>query len=76
MMVRDYFKPGNLLKVKSVDHEQQSSKTLIDMGFTPETVISVEKTAPLGEPVIIRVRNYNLALRRRDLSALRVELVK
>ena len=74
--MKDYFTPGNKLKVKSVDYEHKAGKMLIDMGITPETVISVEKTAPFGEPLIIKVRNYTLALRKRDLLSLDVELVK
>lgn len=70
------FKPGNQLKVKSIDYGHMASKMLIDMGFTPGTIISVEKEAPFGEPVILKVRNYSLALRKNDLKALNVEIVK
>lgn len=71
--MRNVFRPGTILRVKALDHGHRASKQLIDMGITPDTLIHVEGTAPLGEPVIIRVRNYKLALRRRDLMALDVE---
>lgn len=75
-MKRDLFKPGNALIVKSLNYDHMASKMLIDMGITPNTRIYVDKTAPLGNPVVISVRNYKLALRKRDLMALELELSK
>lgn len=69
----DLFRPGNLLRVKSLDYGNRASKKLIDMGITPNTTIFVDKAAPFGEPLVISVRNYKLALRRKDLMALQVE---
>jgi Fe2+ transport system protein FeoA len=74
--MKDMFRPGNSLKVKSLDYNHKSSKMLVDMGITPDTLIYVDKTAPFGEPVIITVRNYKLALRKKDLLALDLELSK
>jgi Fe2+ transport system protein FeoA len=48
---------------------------LVDMGITPGTLIFVDNTAPLGEPVVISVRNYKLAIRQKDLRALKLEKV-
>lgn len=70
------FKPGNTLMVKSLDFHHKASKMLIDMGLTPNTRIVVDKAAPFGEPLVISVRNYKLALRKKDLMALNVELDK
>jgi Fe2+ transport system protein FeoA len=73
IVMKDLFRPGNVLKVKSLDYNHKASKMLVDMGITPNTMIYVDKTAPFGEPVVISVRNYKLALRKRDLMALKVE---
>jgi Fe2+ transport system protein FeoA len=70
------FKPGNALRVKSLDYNHKASKMLVDMGITPDTLISIDKTAPFGEPIVISVRNYKLALRKKDLLALELELSK
>ena len=70
----DILRPGNMLIVKSVDHEHRAGKMLIDMGITPDTRIYIEKTAPFGGPLVVKVRDYELALRKSDLSALDVEL--
>lgn len=70
------FTPGNVLLVKSVNHRHRAGKMLIDMGITPDTTFTIEKVAPLGEPFVIRVRNYQLALRKEALRALEVELAR
>jgi Fe2+ transport system protein FeoA len=74
--MRDLFKPGTALKVKSLNYNHKASKMLVDMGITPNTLIYIDKTAPFGEPVVITVRNYKLALRKKDLQALEVEISK
>ena len=71
--MKTLFQPGNTLLIKSVDYDHRAGKMLIDMGLTPNTVITIENAAPLGEPLIVRARNYVLALRRNDLAALNVE---
>ncbi|HEX3026220.1 MAG TPA: FeoA domain-containing protein [Clostridia bacterium] len=72
--MRNLFKPGNRLIVKQVNYQHRAGKMLIDMGITPETMLLVDRVAPLGEPFIIKVRDYSLALRKSDLMALTVEL--
>ena len=74
--MRDMFKPGNALKVKSLYYSHRASKMLVDMGITPNTLIYIDKAAPFGEPIVITVRNYKLALRKKDLQALEVEISK
>ena len=76
LMNKDIFKPGIALKVKSLDYSNKAAKMLIDMGITPDTLIYIDKAAPLGNPIVISVRNYKLALRKNDLLALQLELCK
>lgn len=71
--VRSIFKPGHSFKVKALDYNHKSSKQLCDMGITPDTVIYIERTAPLGEPLVVKVGDYKVALRSKDLMALEVE---
>lgn len=71
--VRSIYKPGRSFKVKSLDYSKKSSKQLCDMGITPDTVIFIERTAPLGEPLVVKVGDYKVALRSKDLMALEVE---
>lgn len=74
--MKDFFQPGNTLKVEAVDHGHKAGKMLIDMGITPGAELYVVRTAPFGEPLVIKVRNYTLALRKRDLGALKVEPIR
>jgi ferrous iron transport protein A len=46
---------------------------LLAMGLTPGTSIQVTRVAPMGDPVEIKVRGFNLSLRRDEASALQVE---
>lgn len=41
-------------------------RRLIDMGITPGVIIKVKKAAPLGDPIQIRLRGYELSIRRSD----------
>jgi ferrous iron transport protein A len=70
------FKTGFCAKITSVDNNNPASKKLVYMGLTPDTQLSIVKTAPLGDPVIVKVRNYFLAIRKKDLLALAFEDVK
>lgn len=67
------YRPGRTFLVKSLDYNNKASKQLIDMGITPDTIIYIDSAAPLGEPLVVRVRDYKVALRSKDLSALEVE---
>lgn len=47
---------------------------LLDMGLIPKTVVRVEKVAPLGDPIELRVRGYALSLRKEDAQNIQVEV--
>ena len=49
---------------------------LLSMGLTPKTQFTVIRVAPLGDPVEIEVRGFNLSLRKQEADALIVEVVK
>ena len=46
----------------------------LDMGLIPETLVRVEKVAPLGDPLELRVRGYSLSLRKEDAGKIEVEV--
>lgn len=46
---------------------------LLSMGLTPGTAIRVVRVAPLGDPVVIEVRGYQLSLRKAEAEALTIE---
>ena len=47
---------------------------LLDMGLIPRTTVRVEKIAPLGDPIELRVRGYALSLRKEDAHNIQVEV--
>ena len=47
---------------------------LLDMGLIPRTAVRVEKIAPLGDPIELRVRGYALSLRKEDARNIQVEV--
>lgn len=48
-------------------------RKLLTMGLTPGAEIAVARTAPMGDPVEIRVRGFSLSLRKEEAAALNVE---
>jgi ferrous iron transport protein A len=48
---------------------------LLDMGITKGVVVEVKKIAPLGDPVDIKLRGYELALRRADMRGIDIQLL-
>lgn len=47
---------------------------LLDMGLIPKTSVTIEKVAPLGDPMELRVRGYSLSLRKEDARNISVEV--
>ena len=47
---------------------------LLDMGLIPKTKVRIEKIAPLGDPLELRVRGYSLSLRKGDAGKIEVEV--
>ncbi len=63
---------GAKAKVKSVTGEGAISKRLMEMGIVPGVSIRVIKSAPFGDPIEVRVKGYNLAMRRNEAEAIEV----
>ena len=49
---------------------------LLDMGITRDTIITVKKIAPMGDPIDLELRDYELCIRKADLTQIEVEVVK
>lgn len=66
-------KIGNTVKVKKLHGEGAIKRRIMDMGITKGVEITVKKVAPLGDPIEIRVRGYELSLRKADAEMVEVE---
>ena len=69
----DLLKPGESGIIKTVGGEGALRLRLLDMGLTPRTKVRVQKVAPLGDPVQILIRGYDLTLRKEDAAMIDVE---
>ncbi len=63
---------GTKASVLEVHGSDPVSKRLMEMGVVPGISISIIKSAPFGDPIEVRVRGYNLALRKQEASAIEV----
>jgi ferrous iron transport protein A len=61
-------------RIERIQGPEQDTRRLIDLGFTPGEEVVVTHSAPLGDPIIIRVRGALLALRKREAAWIRVRL--
>lgn len=66
-------KTGETVKVKKINGEGAVKRRIMDMGITKGTEIYVRKVAPLGDPVEITVRGYELSLRKLDAEIIEVQ---
>ena len=66
-------KVGETVKVVKITGEGAVKRRIMDMGITKGTEIYVRKVAPLGDPVEINVRGYELSLRKADAEMVEVE---
>ena len=71
-MTLDELKVGESAVISAVGGEGALRCRLLDMGLTPRTRVTMQKIAPMGDPVEIRVRGYELTLRVED--ARKIEL--
>ncbi len=62
--------------IVSVAGENQLRCRLIDMGLIPKTKVKVVKLAPLGDPMQLHLRGYDLSIRKEDASFIEVEMIK
>ena len=64
---------GETVTVVKLHGEGAVKRRIMDMGITKRTSIYVRKVAPLGDPIEVTVRNYELSLRKADAEMIEVE---
>ena len=64
---------GQTVKVTKLNGEGPVKRRIMDMGITKGVEIFIRKVAPLGDPVEVTVRGYELSLRKDDASMIEVE---
>ena len=66
-------KVGDVATVVKLHGEGAVKRRIMDMGLTKGTQVQVRKVAPLGDPVEVTVRGYELSIRKADAEMIEVE---
>jgi Fe2+ transport system protein FeoA len=61
--------------VLSIGTQGTLRQRILDMGITPRVVVQLIKVAPLGDPLELTVRGYQLSLRKQEASLIEVEII-
>lgn len=64
---------GRKAKIISVNGQGVLRDRLLDMGLTPRTLVMIRKAAPMGDPIELTLRSYELTLRIADAKNIEVE---
>lgn len=72
MTLRDV-KTGQTVTVEKLNGEGAVKRRIMDMGITKGVEIYVRKVAPLGDPVEVTVRGYELSIRKADAELIQVK---
>jgi ferrous iron transport protein A len=82
------FQPGSEGHLSDLDRGQKAvvldfhndnaalRRRLLDMGITKGVVIEIKKIAPLGDPIDIRLRGYELCIRRKDMQSIDIRVIE
>jgi len=66
--------PGETGVVKKVLGDSMIKRRIVDMGVIAGTVIEVQKFAPLGDPMEIKVKGFNLSLRKKEAEMIELKI--
>ncbi len=66
-------KIGETATVVKLHGEGATKRRIMDMGITKNTEVFVRKVAPLGDPIEVNVRNYELSIRKEDAEKIEIK---
>jgi ferrous iron transport protein A len=66
--------PGATARITAIGAVGPMKRRLMDMGVLPGETVRVEKVAPLGDPIEVRIRSYSLSLRKKEAQEIQVEV--
>lgn len=67
-------KPGERGRITQIGVTGPLKRRLMDMGVLVGEEVRVEKVAPLGDPIEVTIKNYNLSLRKKEAEGIAVEV--
>lgn len=75
-MTLDELKTGSTAVITVVGGSGALRRRLLDMGLTPKTRVQILKVAPMGDPIVLRLRGYDLTVRREDTGKIEISEVE
>lgn len=66
-------KPGQSGKILKINLAGELKRRMMDMGVVAGTDVRVEKVAPLGDPIEVHIKSYQLSLRKGEANEIEVE---
>ena len=72
-MTLAYLKPGQSGKILKINLTGALKRRMMDMGVVAGTDVRVEKVAPLGDPIEVHIKSYQLSLRKGEANKIEVE---
>ena len=66
-------KPGETVKVTKLTGDSVVKRRIMDMGLTKGVEVQIRRVAPLGDPIEVTVRGYELSIRKADAEMIEVE---
>lgn len=76
MMNLAMLKPGDNARITKMGAIGPLKRRLMDMGVLVGEEVKVEKIAPLGDPIEVTIKSYNLSLRKKEAEGIEVEAIK
>lgn len=67
--------PGEEGKVISIGEKGPMRRRIMDMGVTPGAVVKIIKVAPLGDPIEVNIRGYELSLRKEEAGQIEISKI-
>ena len=69
-------KPGEKGRITKIRGEGAVHRRILDMGVIPGSEIKVERVAPLGDPIEVRIKGYRLSFRKNEAANIYVEVAE
>ncbi len=72
-MTLDQVKIGSTVVISTIGGSGILRRRLLDMGLTPKTRITVRKVAPMGDPIELHLRGYELTIRKEEAAKIEIK---
>ena len=64
---------GTAAIIRGVRSPRAVARRLLELGLVPGTRVTITRVAPLGDPIVLRLRNYSLSIRRAEAAGIEVD---